>query len=226
MARMIPIRADRASPAIPLVTYTIILLNVIVYFWDRQGSLTGPSVTFADLGMRPQEVVQAITGSGDRFPLVTLFTSLFLHGSLVHLLGNMIYLFTFGPGIEAALGSPRYSLYYLFWGLLASGAHIAVDPTSAIPTIGASGAIGGVLGCYFLLFPTHKIELLIPFFVVTVEVVAWVLLGTWFLWQLLFKQEGVATWAHAGGFVAGMLTILILGGRRAVLKGREWMAES
>jgi membrane associated rhomboid family serine protease len=96
-----------------------------------------------------------------------------------------------------------------------------VDPSSDIPTVGASGAIGGALGCYFLLFPGNKIEILIPFIPVPLVSSAWVLLGGWFLLQIFFQQEGVAHWAHAGGFLAGMVTVLVLGGRKEVLKGKD-----
>ncbi len=219
---MIPIRDNQKGLALPVVTYTLIGLNILIYLWDRQLSLFGQSVTFADLGMRPRDVVDALTmQSADRFPLVTIFTAMFLHGSLVHLVGNLLYLVVFGTSVEAALGGWRYALYYLFWGMVASAAQIFVDPASAVPTIGASGAIGGVLGAYFLLFPTNKIEIIIPFMPIPFVVSAWVLLGTWFLYQLLIKQPGVATWAHAGGFMAGMATVLIMGGRSTVLKGRE-----
>ncbi len=170
--------------------------------------------------MRPNEVWAVFSG-GDRFPLVTLFTTLFLHGSLLHLLGNMIYLLTFGSSVETALGGPRFALYYLFWGVAASAAHIFVEPSSSIPTVGASGAIGGALGCYFLLFPGNKIEILMPWIPVPLVASAWVLLGSWFLFQVLFRQEGVANWAHAGGFLAGMLTVLVMGGRQAVLRGKD-----
>jgi membrane associated rhomboid family serine protease len=221
---MIPIRdALVGRTGAPLVTYALIALNCAIYFWDREWRLDGPNVVFGDLAMRPNEVLAVFSG-GDPFPLVTLFTSLFLHGSLLHLLGNMLYLLTFGIGVEAALGGPRFALYYLFWGVAASAAHIFVDPTSDIPTVGASGAIGGALGCYFLLFPGNKIEFLVPFIPLPFVVSAWVLLGSWFLFQIFFRQEGVANWAHAGGFLAGMLTVLIMGGREKVLRDKnlEW----
>jgi membrane associated rhomboid family serine protease len=173
--------------------------------------------------MRPNEVVAALSGrSTDHFPLVTIFTSIFLHGSVWHLVGNMLFLLVFGIGVETALGPARYALYYLFWGVVAAAAHIYVDPTSTVPTLGASGAIGGVLGCYFLLFPGNKIEIFVPVLAfISFMVSAWVVLGLWFLYQIFIPQNGVANWAHAGGFLAGMLTVLIMGGRSAVLKGKE-----
>lgn len=219
---MIPIRDNRYVRSAPAVTYTIIALNVLIYLWDRQGNPFGASTVFSDLAMRPNDVVAAIKGTGDRFALVTLFTSMFLHGSLLHLLGNMLYLLTFGSGVEWGIGAWRYSLYYLFWGVAASFAQIFVDPHSTIPVVGASGAIGGVLGSYFLLFPGNRLEIIVPFVPVPIEAYAWVLLGTWFLFQIFAKQEGVANWAHAGGFLAGMLTVIIMGGREKILRGREF----
>lgn len=224
---MIPIRDNqyRESPAV--VTWTLVLLNVAIYFWDRQWRLTGSSMVFEDLTMRPNEVIGALMGTGDRFALVTLFTSLFMHGNLAHLLGNLIFLVVFGSGIEDAIGSLRFALYYLFWGFAASAAQIYVDPASNVPTLGASGAIGGVLGAYFLLFPGNKVEIFVPLLAfLSFEIAAWIMLLLWFLWQIFIPQEGVANWAHAGGFLAGMVTVLIMGGRNAVLRERGLEAET
>ncbi len=219
---MIPLRNDRPKDRVPLVTWVLVLLNVGIYLWDRQGALFGPNIVFADLSMRPREVVGAVERVGDSFPLVTLFTSMFMHGGLGHLLGNLVFLWVFGPAVEEATGPWRYALYYLAWGIAAAGAHIWVDPTSAVPVLGASGAIGGVLGSYLLLFPSSKLEVVVPLLAfLSLEVSAWILLGLWFLWQIAVPQEGVANWAHAGGFLAGMVTVLVMGGRKTVLAGRE-----
>lgn len=217
---MIPLRDNQLNRPAPIVTYTLIALNCFIYLWDRQFQVLGQPAVFTDLQMRPADLVAALHG-GDRFAVVTVFTSMFLHQNLLHLIGNMLFLLTFGHGVEVALGPFRFALYYLFWGIVAAATHTFVNPTSLAPTLGASGAIGGVLGCYFLLFPGHKIEVLIPFVFVPVVTSAWVLLGVWFLWQVLIPQQGVANWAHVGGFMAGMITVLIMGGRDAVLKGKE-----
>lgn len=215
---MIPLRDNDQRSPVPVVTWVLVALNVAIYLWDRQGSMFGPSVVFADLAMRPREVVEAVRGSGDNFPLVTIFTSMFLHGGFAHIAGNMVFMFVFGPNVEEAIGSVRYALYYLAWGVAAAAAQIYVDPQSTIPTLGASGAIGGVLGAYFLLFPGNKIEVMVPLLAFwSIEISAWILLTGWFLWQVLVPQEGVANWAHVGGFLAGMLTVLVLGGRTSVL---------
>jgi membrane associated rhomboid family serine protease len=216
---MFPIRDNWFSRETPVITYTLIGLNIFLYLWDRGWNLFGPSMVFADLAMRPREVVEAALGQASPGALATLFTAMFLHASLLHLVGNLIFLLTFGDNVEHALGGPRFALYYLFWGLMAWAAHILVQPASPIPTLGASGAIGGVLGAYFLLFPANRVKFVVfPFLFWPVVVAAWVLLGLWFLFQIAFPQQGVANWAHAGGFLAGMLTVLILGGRQKVLR--------
>lgn len=210
------------SGQIPALTLSIIFLNVILYLWDRNWHLTGTNQVFGDLVMRPREVREALTLTGaDRFPLVTVFTSMFMHASLAHIFGNMLFLWTFGPGIERAFGSARFTLYYLAWGIFATVTQIYVDPTSLSPTLGASGAIGGVLGAYFILFPSNKLNIVVPFLLFAeFEVAAWILLGLWFVYQIAIPQEGVATWAHAGGFLAGMATVMIAGGPKSVLGGR------
>lgn len=219
---MIPLRDNEIRQSLPVVTWAVILLNCIIFVWDRQGHLFGTQMAFADLALRPKEIVGVFTGAGDRFPLVTVFTAMFLHANLTHLLGNMIFLFVFGAGVEEALGGARFALYYLFWGIVATATQVFVDPNSIVPTLGASGAIGGVLGAYFLLFPGNKVEIVFPIFLFASTVVsAWILLGIWFAWQILIPQQGVATWAHVGGFLAGMLTVLIMGGRSTILKGRN-----
>jgi len=225
---MIPLRDNQRRETAPVLTLTLIALNVVIYLWDRQGQLFGPNVVFADLTMRPVDVVDALRGAYSHdpnpnlFPLVTVLTSMFMHGSVTHILGNMIFLLVFGPGVEEAIGSARFALYYIAWGIVAAAAQIYVDPTSSAPTLGASGAIGGVLGAYFLLFPANKIQIFVPMLLfLSFAVSAWVLLGLWFLWQIFVPQNGVANWAHVGGFLAGMVTVLVMGGRSSILKGRK-----
>jgi membrane associated rhomboid family serine protease len=207
---------------IPAVTSMLVLLNVLIFFWDRQGQIGASNIVFADLVMRAKPVVSALSGSPDKFPLVTMFTSMFLHGNLAHLVGNMIFLLVFGPKIEETIGAWRFALYYFGWGIVAAIAQIYVDPSLNVPILGASGAIGGVLGVYFLIFPTSIIELLFfPGLIPPVPVTAWKLLSLWFLFQIFFPQEGVANWAHVGGFLAGMLTVLAMGGSEGVLSRNE-----
>ncbi len=215
---MIPIRDNILSKERAVLVWTLVFLNVLIFLWDRNFSISGGSVSFADLAMRPKQIVLTLTQGGDPAAIAKVFTSMYLHGSLAHLLGNVLFLIVFGPGVERALGGPRFALYYLFWGVMAAAAHTFVNPMSDVPTLGASGAIGGVLGAYFLLYPGSKVELVVLFYPVVVA--SWILLGGWFLWQIFLPQPGVANWAHAGGFLAGMVTVLVMGGRDAVLRGK------
>jgi membrane associated rhomboid family serine protease len=149
------------------------------------------------------------------FPIfLTLFTSTYLHGGWVHLIGNMWFLFTFGLKLEQKVGHGLYLLLYTVCGVAASLAHVLVDPQSVIPCLGASGAISGIMGAYLFLFPLHKIKLWLGWLVGSIEVPAWGLLGVWFLLQYMSGLEsisgnemmhgGVAYWAHIGGFVMGL----------------------
>ncbi len=222
--------AEKTKDPIPVLTWTLILLNVIIYLWDRKMGLMGSGTVFSDLAMRPPEVISAITGASggagtDRFPIVTLFTSMFLHGGFLHLFANMMFLAVFGPPVEQAVGPWRFVLYYLAWGVFAAICHIYASPLKNVPTLGASGAIGGVLGCYFLLFPSNRLHVLIMG-IWEIETKAWVLLGLWFLYQIFVTQEGVATWAHVGGFLAGMVTVLVIGGRDAILRHHPELIEA
>ena len=232
---MFPIRDNLQSRDKPIVTWTLIGLNLLVYLWDRNWIWNGESIVFLDLRMRPSEVVMALSGVGDPIELGKVFTSMFLHATPRgvawflpwhvpwHLLGNMLFLFVFGKNVENVLGGFRFALYFLFWGVAAAAAHVFVNPSSPIPTLGASGAIGGVLGCYLLLFPGNRVRVMIPPVVfMTFAIPAWILLGLWFVWQVLFPQAGVANWAHAGGFLAGMVTVLVIGGRTKALQGGRW----
>lgn len=216
----IPIRDDTEARHFPVVTLALIALNLIVFLWDRSWDPFGPRLVFTEMTMVPADVMKALSGR-DHGPILTLFTSMFLHGGVAHLLGNMLFLWIFGNNIEDTFGPLFFLLLYIFWGLAASATHIFIGPGSTANTLGASGAIAGVLGSYIMLFPHSSIETL--FFSVwsfVVELPAWLLLGLWFVMQVLpgFQPPGVATWAHAGGFVAGVITILLLGGRSRLLK--------
>ncbi|MBL8065711.1 MAG: rhomboid family intramembrane serine protease [Chthonomonadaceae bacterium] len=224
---MIPVRGSTFSRDTAYVTWTLVSLNALIYIWDRGGAVFAPGQAFADLVMRPREVVLAVTGKGDPTEMAKMFTAMFLHGSFFHIMGNILYLAAFGPNVEAAMGSVRFALYYLAWGVAAFATQIFVQPYSEVPVLGASGAIGGVLGAYFVLFPANKVRVIVPPLVwMTFPVSAFILLGVWFLAQILWPQDGVATWAHAGGFVAGMLTVLLLGGRKKLVTGETFEEDS
>jgi membrane associated rhomboid family serine protease len=217
---MIPIRDNTESRETPVVTLTLIGLCLIIFLWDRAFRPLGGQILFADLAMRPYEVVLAVRGRGNTAEMGKVFTSLFLHGSLLHLIMNMLFLQAFGPTVERTLGGMRFALYYLFWGVAAAAAQTVVYPRTEAYVLGASGAIGGVMGAYFLLYPSNRITVaLFPLVWIQFGIRAAILMGVWFLLQLLLPQEGVANWAHVGGFVAGMMTVLVMGGREKVLKG-------
>jgi membrane associated rhomboid family serine protease len=221
---MIPIRDSSRNRPLPLVVWSIIIINTFIFLWSRQFQLFGPPVVFGDLGVEPLEISMVFSQDkeGNLFELGKIYTSMFLHANIWHLFVNMLFLQAFGPTIERALGGWRFVIYYLFWGIIATGAHIFVNTSSAQPLMGASGAIGGVLGCYLLLYPSNKIEFIVlPVVFWTFKVRAFILLGIWFLWQILFPQENVANWAHAGGFMAGMLTVQLMGGSEKVLEATE-----
>jgi len=162
--------------------------------------------------------------------VITMFVSMFLHGGWLHLGGNMLYLWIFGDNVEDRLGHAKYLFFYLVCGLLATLAHALMNPASRMPSIGASGAIAGVLGAYIVLFPKQRVTTLIPIFIfITVrEVPAIFLLGFWIVMQLFFgavsmngdlqSAGGVAYFAHIGGFIAGMLLVILLGGLRRTVR--------
>jgi membrane associated rhomboid family serine protease len=159
-------------------------------------------------------------------PQLTIFTSMFLHGGWLHLIGNMWSLWIFGNNVEDTLGHWRYLILYLVWGYLAAWSHILPNMYSNVPVVGASGAIAGVMGAYALLFPHARLDCVLLFFVMTfVEVPAIFFLVFWFVSQFFVASPGVAYLAHIGGFVAGWVTIKLLGGREALLGYRRFWEE-
>ena len=211
---MIPIKDENPGQTFPLVTMAIITVNVAVYMHQ----LFLPSYEQVDFvltfGLIPGKLLGQIPELQTGFPSVaTLITSQFLHGGLFHLLGNMLYLWIFGNNIEDVLGKFRVILFYLGCGILAATAHLILHPTSTIPMVGASGAIAGVLGAYLITFPKARVVVLvfIFFFVTTMRISAFWVLGLWFVMQLLYASTSVtgagtnvAYFAHIGGFVAGL----------------------
>lgn len=210
---MVPVGDPSERSQVPWVTYTLIILLAIIYLWDRDWSVVGPRMVFTDLAARPIDVVAALKKFNPE-PLLTLFTSAFLHASIAHLVLNVVFLWVFGPRIEEHFGAPRFALFYLFFGVVAALTQAFVTPMSGTPMLGASGAIAGIMGCYLLLYPASDIEVFVPPFLFhTIPIPAWLLLGMWFLLQLFMHQPGVAQWAHVGGFLAGMLLVMLLGER-------------
>jgi membrane associated rhomboid family serine protease len=211
---MIPISDDNPTRLTPIVNWTIIALCVAAYLWERS---LGPDFDLAilKLGFVPSVLFQP--GSATTVPAVppaaTILTSMFLHGSILHLVGNMLYLWIFGNNAEDAMGHIRYALFYLICGAAAALSLAYVDPASQIPMVGASGAISGVLACYVLLYPRARVTVVVPLGIIfyPMKISAMWVVGFWFVLQLLSaalsnpNQPGVAWWAHVGGFIVGAL---------------------
>jgi len=207
---MFPIRDHNPSEKTPYVTYALIVVNVVVFFsyWPLFSDPRALNALFATYAMTPANLMQGGEWS-------TLVTSMFLHGGLMHLGGNMLFLYIFGDNLEEELGHTRYLGFYLLSGLLAGGAHVIAAPYSPIPTVGASGAIAGVMGAYLLMYPKARVDVLFIFiiFFKIFPIPAWIMLGLWFGLQLFSgfggdpQAGGVAYWAHAGGFIAGIVLI-------------------
>jgi len=225
---MIPIRDDRPSFTTPFINYVLIALNTLVFLYEV---LLGPhtrEVFVYQFGVEPLRVLAALGLANMHVPdpsALPLLTSMFLHASWLHLIGNMWVLWIFGDNIEDYLGHFGYLIFYLVSGLSASVLHIALNPSSTIPSVGASGAIAGVMGAYFLLFPSARVLTLVPLiiFFTFIWLPAWIVLGYWFVLQFLSGAAtsiaystrtggggGIVFWAHVGGFVAGIIMIKLL----------------
>lgn len=219
---MIPIKDRNPTYRVPVVNISIIVVNIAFFLYEVS---LGPELEsfFYRFGVVPQNMT--ITLKSMDFSVATflpLFSSMFLHGGWLHLGGNMLYLWVFGDNVEDKLGHGRYILFYLLCGIAASLAHIIIDPNSQMPTVGASGAISGVLGAYLLMFPKARVVTLIPIFVFlqVAELPAFIVLGFWFVLQFFnglislgyetAGMGGVAWWAHIGGFLAGLILVLPL----------------
>ncbi len=226
---MFPLWDENPTELTPFVTFVIIALNVLVWLGVQSGGAgTGFLASLCTFGAIPADVTGAIEG-GDIISLgpdaecrvagygwVTILTSMFMHGGWMHLIGNMWFLWVFGNNIEDSMGHGRFIAFYLLTGVVASVAHILTDAASIVPTVGASGAISGVMGAYLLLYPKVRVQTLfiLFYFIRVISLPAWVLLVQWMVIQVIsgvasFGAEGggVAFWAHIGGFVAGLALI-------------------
>jgi membrane associated rhomboid family serine protease len=243
---MFPLRDNIPTDRFPIVTVALIVANVLMYFLFQKGgiSLGSPDSrayldNLVDYAVIPYEVThpgdyceaaaggaivcegqQGVTGTAGPQPStwLTLFTSMFMHGGLLHLGGNMLFLWIFGNNVEDSMGPLKFIFFYVLGGLAADAAQIAIDPSAAIPTIGASGAVAGVLGGYLLLFPRARVVtvVFIIFFFTILELPAILFLAVWIGQQFLFayfdltgpsEGGGVAYFAHIGGFLFGLLLI-------------------
>ena len=212
---MIPLRDNIRPNIVPFLTVSLVSANIGVFM---SAWLLSPDQLYAwveRFGMVPARVSQmAANGALDPTALLSLVSSLFLHGGWLHLIGNVWFLWLFGYSVEYCLGHGRFLLFYLTCGVIANLTQLAFDPSSQIPVIGASGAVSGILGAYAICFPRAKIQTLVPlFFIFTIiEIPALLFLGLWFFYQLQggaisagMAGSGIAWWAHVGGFLAGVL---------------------
>jgi len=217
---MIPLRDDNPTTIQPLVTIAFIVLCSLVFLWQISLGGQGFEAAVLSLGVIPATLLGDKTLPPELAlvpPTLTIFTSMFLHGSWMHLIGNMLYLWIFGNNVEDAMGHVRFVLFYLLCGIAAVLAQALPNTESTIPMIGASGAISGVLGAYLLLYPHARVLVLIPlgFYSRLMHLPAMAVLGFWFVLQLVNsafsvpRGGGVAFGAHIGGFIAGMILLPI-----------------
>jgi len=202
-----PYKDDNPRVLIPYVTYGLIVINVIVFLFQFNMGIKDPEAEYIFIytfGLIPSE-----------FSILTIFTSMFLHGGIAHILGNMWFLWIFGDNVESTLGHKRYALFYILCGVVAALCQVLMNPESQIPMVGASGAIAGVLGLYMIRFPKARVHvfIFIIIFFTTIRVPASFVLGFWFFNQLtngmgslgLDTTGGVAWFAHVGGFITGIM---------------------
>jgi len=238
---MIPIRDDQPRFSTPYVTYFIIALNLVVFFFELSvgaQSQRALNSLIGQFGVVPLHFDRALAGSG-RYNLagesITILTSMFLHGGWLHVIGNMWFLWIFGDNIEDHLGHFPYLIFYLVSGFAASITHILLNYGSNVPSVGASGAIAGVMGAYFVLYPKARVLTLVPLIIFFTFwwLPAWIFLGYWFLLQFLSGTAtsiavtssgsgGIAFWAHVGGFVAGIMLIKVLPERKGRYRYAAW----
>ena len=233
---MFPLSDENPTVRTPIMTYVLIAAIVGVWFFVQGAGLDQQALaaSICNLGMVPGEITgqsplgtavplgpgMACIVDNEAINIWTPITSMFLHGGWGHLLGNLLFFWVFGNNVEDSMGRVRFLVFYLLCGVIAAGSHIVLDARSPIPTVGASGAISGVLGAYLILYPRIRVRMLFWFllFIRVIRVPAWAVLLWWFFWQVVaglpqlmtVNREvsgGVAVWAHIGGFVAGVLLV-------------------
>jgi membrane associated rhomboid family serine protease len=219
---MIPLRDVIPSRTTPVVTVSLIAINAVVFLYQLS------------LGRHVEEFVLYFGLVPAAFSWVAVFTSMFLHGGFLHFGGNMLYLWIFGDNVEDRMGRGRFVVFYLLCGVAAALAQTIINPDSVVPVVGASGAIAGVMGAYFVLYPRSRILTLLPFFIFSqlIEVPAIFFLGIWFVMQLMSgvgsiatatggePSGGIAFWAHIAGFAAGVSAVMVF--RRPERQRVEW----
>lgn len=223
---MIPLWDEMPTKRIPVITIIFILINFLVYYYQFF-MVVDTNAFINTYGLIPIELTKGIALSPNTpSPVyITILFSMFMHGGLVHLLGNMLYLWIFGNNVEDYLGRIRFIIFYILSGIFAALGQILIAPNSIVPMIGASGAIAGVLGAYLILFPRARITTLVffGFFIRLIKLPAIFVLGLWIIFQLFYGLSelslsgggaGVAWFAHIGGFIGGIALIKLFGGRK------------
>ncbi|HAC65287.1 MAG TPA: rhomboid family intramembrane serine protease [Cyanothece sp. UBA12306] len=226
---MVPLYDDNPTQITPFITYVLIIINVWVFFHEMTLDPQQLNLFFQHYAIVPKELTASFNGYNINQPIpewMTLITSQFLHGGFLHIAGNMLFLWIFGNNIEEELGHYKYLFFYLTCGALAGLSQWFFSPYSSIPSLGASGAIAGVMGAYIIRFPQARIVTLMPigFFITTIRIPAVFFLGFWFLQQALYsllslnvpsnigmESGGIAYWSHAGGFIFGFILSPLLG---------------
>lgn len=216
---MIPIGDRIPTRRVPIINYLLIAANILVFMLQWYSGLNQETLVYR-FAMIPANVTSGL----DLGDVTDIFTSMFMHAGVVHIAGNMLYLWIFGDNVEDSMGAGKYLSFYLLGGVVASLAHILANPDSQIPTVGASGAIAAVLGAYLVLYPQSRVMTIIPlgFFIRVTMVPASIVLGLWFVLQFVSgllslggsDVGGVAFWAHIGGFVTGVVMARLLADRR------------
>ncbi len=210
---MIPLKDDNPTSQRPIITYVIIALCVIIFLAQFTLQSYRSGQLFYSYGLIPSVLM-----GNNQLPLdlyvvpayITIFTSMFMHGGFMHLIGNMLYMWIFADNIEDSLGPKKFVIFYILSGIGAAMTQVFIDTNSQIPMVGASGAIGGVLGAYLINHPNAKVLVLIPFgfFSQLIKIKALYVLGFWFILQFISSGGGVAYAAHIGGFISGIILIL------------------
>jgi membrane associated rhomboid family serine protease len=232
---MIPLRDDQPTFSTPFVNYFLIVLNVVVFFWELSVSHRALNSVMFEFGVVPHHTLAVLAGQspdGLATAVLPLFTSLFLHASFLHVAGNMLFLWIFGDNVEDYIGHFQYLVFYLVSGVAAGATHILLNQASPVPSVGASGAIAGVMGAYFILYPRARVLVWFPP-IFLFHVPAWLMLGYWFLGNFLSgfataiaetsqTSGGIAFWAHVGGFVAGVIMIHLFGERPQRYRYGTW----
>jgi len=217
---MIPLKDNIPTRTFPIITISMLFVNMLIFVMQTLFVSPRESETyFKYYGLIPGEFLLALSQRWDLLPynILTIFTSMFIHGGLFHMVGNMLYLWIFGNNVEDSMGHLRFIIFYFLSGIVAAAFQFFYDPASTIPMVGASGAVSGILGAYLVLYPYARIKtlLFIIIFIKIVELPAVFLLTIWFFMQVLYSHMGGVAWhAHIGGFIFGLLSIRLFRKKR------------